>query len=83
MASAQTQSYPSGHTIQAYYLALLLHQHHDPLNIILKEELLTLANNISQSRIDAGVHFPSDIQAGITIAYHLFNTRPNPMKKHG
>ncbi len=83
MASAQTQSYPSGHTIQAYYLAILLHQHHDPLNNILKEELLTLANNISQSRIDAGVHFPSDIQAGITIAYQLFNTRPNPMKKHG
>ena len=63
--SAQSPSYPSGHTIQAYVHAVILGrkfpQH--------AEDFLSLAEMISQSRIDRGVHFPSDVDFGRQIAY--------------
>jgi hypothetical protein len=33
----------------------------------LKEKLVNLAERIAQTRVDAGVHFPSDIEAGKAI----------------
>tara|TARA_Y100000593_G_C4272034_1_gene317893 strand:- start:665 stop:1201 length:537 start_codon:yes stop_codon:yes gene_type:complete len=63
--SAQTQSYPSGHTIQAFVHGVLLGrkfpQH--------AEDFLSIAEMISQSRIDRGVHFPSDVDFGRQVAY--------------
>lgn len=63
--SAQSPSYPSGHTIQAFVHALILGrkfpQH--------AEDFLSLAEMIAQSRIDRGVHFPSDVDFGRQIAY--------------
>lgn len=62
--TAQTPSYPSGHTIEAYTVALLLADQHPEYT----KELLGVAHLISQSRIDRGVHFHSDIAFGIEIA---------------
>tara|TARA_R110001592_G_scaffold57544_1_gene174813 strand:+ start:158 stop:946 length:789 start_codon:yes stop_codon:yes gene_type:complete len=67
MQSAQTTSYPSGHTIQAYAIANTLINKHPHLH----SKLIAIANQIAQSRIDAGVHFPSDLTSGITIANQL------------
>ncbi len=65
--SAQTPSYPSGHTIQAYTVALLLaHQHPEE-----EENLLNIAEIVAQSRIDRGVHFQSDVDYGREVAYVL------------
>ena len=55
--SAQTPEYPSGHSIQAYVLAHLL----GIANPEHKKQLLSLADIVSQSRLDAGVHYPSSI----------------------
>ena len=68
LESAQTPSYPSGHTTQAYYIA-------SKLSLIypkLKKYFFEMANMIAQSRIDRGVHFPSDNRAGIMLALRLF-----------
>ena len=69
LESAQTPSYPSGHTIQAYvcagYCARKYPEH--------SEGLYMIANLVSQSRIDRGVHFPTDIEYGIEIAAEILD----------
>ena len=68
LRSAQTPSYPSGHTAQAYYLAYVLSDSYPQLKSILFET----AETVAQSRIDRGVHFPSDIQGGKLLAQLLY-----------
>jgi len=69
LSSAKSPSYPSGHTIQAYVVALYLLEQFPEL----EEELLKIAEMISQSRIDRGVHFPTDIDYGREVAYDLYD----------
>ena len=57
---AGSPSFPSGHTAFAYFLCDIL-SHHFPNR---QMEFQTLAEMIGQSRIENGVHFPSDISAG-------------------
>ena len=67
MTTDDTYSYPSGHACQAYYIAL-------GLSLVfpsVREYLLEVANMVAQSRIDRGVHFLSDIEAGKLLAYKL------------
>ena len=54
--SAATPSYPSGHAFQAYYLARILIKKFPKK----KEELIKIADRISNARIIAGLHYPSD-----------------------
>ena len=53
-------SYPSGHTAIAYFVCDLLGNYIPEI----KQDCQTLASVIGQSRIDNGVHFPSDISYG-------------------
>ena len=56
----ESYSYPSGHTAHAYFTSgILSKEFPDHLN-----EFRTLAELIGQSRIDNGVHYPSDIEYG-------------------
>ena len=67
LSSAQTPSYPSGHTIQAYVCATFcskLYPEHS-------RGLFMIAELVSQSRIDRGVHFPSDVEYGKLIAKEI------------
>ena len=64
LETAQSHSYPSGHAIQAYVIANLLGEQFPEH----ASGLLNVADLISQSRIDRGVHFPSDILFGKEIA---------------
>jgi hypothetical protein len=68
MDSAKSKSYPSGHACQAYLIAMILSEKYPHLT----EPLLHLAECISQSRVDRGVHYPSDLVGGIELANHLF-----------
>ena len=62
--TTQTSSYPSGHAIQAYVVAIVLaHQFPD-----LTSGLLEVAELISQSRIDYGFHYQSDVIFGRMLA---------------
>ena len=57
---AGSPSFPSGHTAFAYFLCDVLSDRFPERQM----ELQTLAEMIGQSRIENGVHFPSDITAG-------------------
>ena len=67
LESAQTPSYPSGHATQAFYLAHKL----SALFPDLKRSFYELADMVAISRIERGVHFPSDISAGKLLANKL------------
>lgn len=71
MSTTNTPSYPSGHTCQAYYLAHTLGEKFPAL----QEDLLDLAEAVAQSRVDRGVHYPSDLDGGRELAWHLYKIR--------
>jgi hypothetical protein len=54
--TASTPAYPSGHAFQAYYLAKILTKKFPEK----KEELMKIADRVSDARIIAGLHYPSD-----------------------
>jgi hypothetical protein len=65
LSTVQSPSYPSGHAIQAYVIGLKLAEQF-PAH---RDGLLDVAELVSQSRVDRGVHFQSDIDFGRVIAY--------------
>lgn len=69
MPSSNCPSYPSGHTIEAFVLAGMLAKKFPAQ----KDALLQLAEMIGQSRIDRGVHFPTDIAFGRKVAFELLD----------
>jgi len=62
--SANTPSYPSGHTIQAHAIANVLSSLYPKYT----KEFEKIADRISLSRVQAGVHFPGDIESGKEVA---------------
>ena len=58
--TAKTPSYPSGHSTQAYLLAIKLATKYPSI----ASELYELGENISYSRVLGKVHYPSDYQYG-------------------
>ena len=61
-------SYPSGHSTVGNLDALILTE----LAPDLKVQLLARGRQIGYDRVSAGVHFPSDVAAGETLAHDLF-----------
>lgn len=76
LESAQTPSYPSGHTTQAAYLAKVLGSIYPEI----QSKLDKLASQIAESRIDRGVHLPSDNEAGRQLAQALFEKTNKQMR---
>jgi hypothetical protein len=66
-------SYPSGHAAQAYYVALNLCDKYPKA----KNGLIDVAEAVAQSRIDRGVHFPSDLHAGRSLASKMYHKNKN------
>lgn len=62
--TADSPSYPSGHAFAASLLAGILSQKYPKK----KAELYKLADRIAENRLNAGVHFPSDVTAGRILA---------------
>tara|TARA_R100000278_G_scaffold55922_1_gene46418 strand:+ start:3275 stop:3916 length:642 start_codon:yes stop_codon:yes gene_type:complete len=67
--SAHSPAYPSGHSIQVTCWAKMLQQKYPEL----QTELSNIVYSVNQGRMALGVHFPSDIQFGASIAQHLNN----------
>jgi len=69
MKSAQTPSFPSGHSAQAKLVALMLSDLYPEMH----NEFITAANHISKSRIAARVHYESDKKVGEELGESLYN----------
>lgn len=59
-----TPSYPSGHAMNSYFVAEILSRKYPEK----KKEIFELADQISLGRVQLGVHYPSDIEAGKLLA---------------
>lgn len=68
-STANTWSYPSKHTMEAYYLAYMLSKQYANYS----KELHNLAEKIGQSRIAAGHNFPSDHDYGKNLIKSMIN----------
>jgi len=58
-------SFPSGHTAGAFVVAFVLYFYHPALSI----PFFIVASLIGFSRIYLGVHYPSDILAGVVLGF--------------
>jgi len=68
--TATSPAYPSGHAAQAKLLALYLAKIHPDHS----ERFFEMARECGESRLDAGVHYPSDYRAGVKLANKLFDS---------
>lgn len=65
--TANTPAYPSGHCIQAYYLAKYLSSVYPDRS----DEFFKLAEDCALSRAYAGLHYPSDNEFGKYFALNI------------
>ena len=65
--SAHTPSFPSGHAAQANLIATVMSRMYPRF----KGQFNLVADSIERSRLEAGLHFPSDIVAGRSLGKHL------------
>ena len=63
-SNSSSPAYPSGHAIDSYCIALIYGKKYPEL----KNELLELAKRVSYTRLQGGVHYFFDIEAGKKIA---------------
>ena len=74
--TGNSPAYPSGHSTQSWFMGLYMgHLYPSQQKTILK-----LANDIADTRLVLGVHYPSDQEFGKWIAHTLF--RDPRVKKH-
>lgn len=66
--SGHSPSWPSGHSCQARMLTLCLSEMYPDQN----KQLLEIENVVHNSRILMGLHYSSDIQAGVNFATQMF-----------
>ena len=79
LKTANTPSYPSGHAIQAHVIANILSRMYPKF----ERSLENLADQISLSRMQAGVHYPSDVAEGKNIANMIERYIENPHEAKG
>lgn len=63
--TADTPSYPSGHAFQAFLLAYVLGTKY----LAHANRLERIAMRVGQSRMDLGLHFPSDVETAKVFAF--------------
>lgn len=68
---AISPSYPSGHTIEARVMAELIGSRHPEQY----EFLIQLADDIAQSRLFLGLHYPSDNDFGLMVAKAVYTSK--------
>jgi len=69
--NANSPAFPSGHSMEARLFALVLSQKHP----FLADKIMNMSDRISKSRMDAGVHYESDLAFGHEIAQWIFSTK--------
>ena len=68
--TADSPAYPSGHAAQARLIALYLAGVHPDHS----ERFFEMARECGESRLNAGVHYPSDYIAGVKLANKMYDS---------
>jgi hypothetical protein len=68
--TATSPAYPSGHAAQARLIALYLAGVHPDHS----ERFFEMARECGESRLNAGVHYPSDYTAGVKLANKMYDS---------
>lgn len=66
--TTQNPSYPSGHSTLSRIVALYLSERHRSHS----DAFLNMAEECGESRLNAAIHYPSDHEAGVMLANHLW-----------
>lgn len=69
--NANSPAFPSGHATEARLFALILSEKYS----FAADKLMNIGNKIAESRLNAGVHYPSDTEFGFEIAQWLFSKK--------
>lgn len=72
--TGDTPSYPSGHAFNSYFLAQVLGDMFPKY----KDKLFNYAGEVVLNRMRGGLHFPSDIEAGKTLAKRIYKYYKKP-----
>lgn len=74
--TGDTAAYPSGHTLNSYFIATVLGELYPEY----KKDLFDHAAEVAKNRMKAGVHYPSDVKAGKILAEKLYKYYKKPTK---
>jgi hypothetical protein len=69
--SANSPAFPSGHATEARLFALILSEKY----LFAADKLMNIGNKMAESRLNAGVHYPSDTEFGYEVAQWIFSKK--------
>ena len=69
--NANSPAFPSGHAMEARLFALILSKKYS----FAADKLMNIGNKIAESRLNAGVHYPSDTEFGYEVAQWIFSNK--------
>ena len=67
-SNANSPAFPSGHAMEARLFALILSEKYP----FAADKIMDIGNKIAESRLNAGVHYPSDTEFGYEVAQWIF-----------
>ena len=70
-SSANSPAFPSGHAMEARLFALILSEKYS----FAANKIMDIGNKMAESRLNAGLHYPSDTEFGYEIAQWIFSKK--------
>lgn len=70
-SNANSPAFPSGHAMEARLFALILSEKYP----FAADKIMDIGNKIAESRLNAGVHYPSDTEFGYEVAQWIFSKK--------
>ena len=70
-SSANSPAFPSGHAMEARLFALILSEKYS----FAADKIMNIGNKMAESRLNAGVHYPSDAEFGYEVAQWIFSKK--------
>jgi hypothetical protein len=70
-SSANSPAFPSGHAMEARLFALILSEKYS----FAADKLMNIGNRMAESRLNAGLHYPSDTEFGYEVAQWIFSKK--------
>ena len=70
-SNANSPAFPSGHAMEARLFALILSEKYP----FAADKIMDIGNKMAESRLNAGLHYPSDTEFGYEVAQWIFSKK--------